>query len=135
MTGSGVIPSLVLKWRVEADVLRKNGDKRGAFLKELGAMELEGALAQLQDQLLTRDEAARLLGVHPDSVSRMERQGRLTNVGRRHAPRFRQGDVLDARGISAEIAQARQASPTEPRLADYPRGTSRSQIARAIADS
>jgi hypothetical protein len=45
------------------------------------------------DQTLSRIEAAVWCGCHRDSLTRMVRMGRLTNVGTKYRPRFRAADL------------------------------------------
>jgi hypothetical protein len=61
---------------------------------QLLATELEEALAQEQEQLLSRAEAVEQFEIHPDTLTRYVRDGELPNRGRQHAPRYRRGDLL-----------------------------------------
>ncbi|MFZ5625226.1 MAG: hypothetical protein ACOY71_12525 [Gemmatimonadota bacterium] len=45
------------------------------------------------DEPLTLKEAARLTGYSIDHLCRLVREGKLANVGRKHAPRVRRGDL------------------------------------------
>ena len=57
------------------------------------AEELQHTLRDQQDAVLTLTEAAAEGGYAVDTLSRMIRDGRLANVGRKHAPRIRRSDV------------------------------------------
>lgn len=89
-----MVAEAVASWRNEAAVMRRNGDRRGAIMARLHAKELEERWDALLQRPFTRSEAAELLGVAPDSVSRRTRKGTLPNAGRHHAPRYRLGDLM-----------------------------------------
>lgn len=84
---------LPARWRAEAEVLRKNGDERGAFLKELHAQELEDAVAAEQMQPISIREASELGGYTEDHLREQIREGKIPNAGRPGSPRIRRGEV------------------------------------------
>ena len=94
MTGSSTIRELLNQWHTEAETLQNRfRDERGAFLVSRMATELENALLAHDDEPLTLAEAAEESGYSTDTIARRLRKGTLPNVGRRHAPRVRRGDL------------------------------------------
>jgi hypothetical protein len=81
-------------WRERAALFRSHGARAQAMTLQLLATELEEALAQEQEQLLSRAEAVEQFEIHPDTLTRYVRDGELPNRGRQHAPRYRRGDLL-----------------------------------------
>lgn len=66
-----------------------NGAQLAAeILEDLHELEAKDA-----DETLTLTDAAKELDMHPDSIGRAIRQGRLPNCGRPNAPRVRRGDL------------------------------------------
>jgi hypothetical protein len=55
--------------------------------------ELEAALEAERSEVLTLAEASQLSGFSAEHLSRLVRDGRLANVGRKGAPRVRRGDL------------------------------------------
>lgn len=88
-----VATQLVTEWRSRAQLLRAHGAKAPARAIDHLATELEATLARAADELLTPTAAAHETGLHPDSVTRLIRSGKLANAGRPHAPRVRRGDL------------------------------------------
>jgi hypothetical protein len=74
-------------------MLREHGADQAAKTLETLAGELETALHVADSQALTIGEAARLSGYSPDHLSRLVRDGKVANVGRKHAPRVRRADL------------------------------------------
>jgi hypothetical protein len=79
--------------------------------------ELEATRQEDGNVLLTINEAARLSGYAPDSLSRMIRDGRLPNHGRKHAPRLRLADIPLRAGRTPVASTARH-RPTVVRGGD-----------------
>lgn len=116
------VEALPAQWRADAVRLRQYADERGAHIAEMYAKQLEDALSALADEPLTRTEAAAVAGCHPDSLTRRSRKGTLENIGSKHAPRYRRGDV-------AQIAAASR-PPGKANAQEV--GTTREQIARSV---
>ena len=116
------LESLPARWRDDAACLRRYGDERGAHLVDALAQQLEEALEAEANEPLTREEAAALAGCHPDSLTRRVRRGRLQNVGSKHAPRYRRGDVARTGAVGLSL------SGTRVQVV----GTTREQIARSV---
>lgn len=106
-----MIPAdLVTQWRTEAATLRaRYADERGAQLFELHAHELEGALADGQDEVLNLTEAAHESGYTADHLSRLINDGTIPNAGRKHAPGIRRRDLPLKPG---RVARARTDIPS-----------------------
>ena len=81
-------------WVERRDEWRKLGVLADAAkLAETILEELEQLAVEDANELLTLSDAGREAGLHPDSIGRAVRQGRLTNHGRPNAPRVRRGDL------------------------------------------
>jgi hypothetical protein len=111
------------RWRAEALTLRSWGAEDKAKVLERVAAELEAELRAGANAELTLEEAAQECGYHPDSLGRLIREGKLANVGRKHAPCVRRGD----------LPQKPRALQPEPQLGMI--GRCKASIARAIATS
>jgi hypothetical protein len=83
---------LVQAWRQQAAAYDRDGQP-GARLLARCADELEAALATTADALVPLNDAARLSGYSPDHLGRLIRDGKLMNLGTRHRPRVRVGDL------------------------------------------
>jgi len=77
---------LIEAWRAQAAQYDRDGVTVGARLLERVADELEAIAG---GEIVTLAEAAARSGYTPDHLRRLVKAGRLTNVGRRHAPRYR----------------------------------------------
>lgn len=113
-------PELRARWESEAEQLEAlHLDPLAALIRRLGR-ELSEAASIESDRLLTPAQAAELLGVRPDSVRRLQRQGKLANYGRPRSPLVRLGDLAS----HIRVADSR------PSL-QVPR-SSRQQVARSL---
>lgn len=86
-------PEMRARWESEAkqfEALRL--DSQAALLRRLIREVCEAARSE-SDRLLTPAEAAEVLGVRPDSVRRLQRQGKLANYGKPRSPLVRLGDL------------------------------------------
>jgi hypothetical protein len=82
---------LIEAWRAKAEQLERYAPVAAVAFRD-AALELEAALHSTEDGV-TLAEAERLGGYSADHLSRLVREGRLTNVGRKYAPRIRRADV------------------------------------------
>lgn len=80
---------LPTKWRAAAAEFRRFGAEPQARTLESCADDLEGALVAQGDQLLSLQQAAEESGYSIDHLSRMLRDGKLQNAGRRSKPMIR----------------------------------------------
>jgi len=88
--------ALVATWRQRATELQEYAPTAAtAFTK--AAAELEEALAMSQDAVVSLNDAARQSGYSPDHLGRLVREGKLENLGTRHRPRVRLGDLPASR--------------------------------------
>lgn len=125
MTHSQPLTDLLDRWRREiADLRTMYFDERLAALTARHLNELEAALSQQHDELLTLSQAATLSGYSEDHLGRLVRDGKIANAGREHAPRIRRGDV--------PVKATRLRDGTPP--LHFARADSR-QIARSIVTS
>ena len=102
------------------DQIRAQWEARRAEAQRLGAMvsmaavcdDVLASLAELRrglaEETLTREQAAEAMGVHPDSVTRLVRKGKLVNVGTSSRPRFKRADLP---ACSVRTRRPRPASP------------------------
>ena len=75
------------------DYARLPAQVNAASLIEQMLGELNEVTARETTQLLTLTQAAHVSGYSADHLGRLVRSGKLTNYGRRHAPRVRSGDL------------------------------------------
>lgn len=83
------LPSL---WRARAERLREYAPAAATAFQEAAA-ELEQGLQAEANEVLTLRQASEYCGYSRDHLRRLVREGRLTNMGRKHAPRVRRGDL------------------------------------------
>ena len=114
------INELSKTWRELAELFKSHDDKPPAVAYERCANELEEALIEEGEKLLTLQEAARLSGYSPDHLGRAVREGKIPNSGRVGASRIAYRDL-----------------PRRPDMASHPeRGYfSRTQIVRSAINA
>jgi len=88
-----IVADLPIEWRQRAAELRQYAAEPLARAWEAAAEELDARLRAGAGDTVTLEEAAILSGYSADHLGRMIRQGQLENVGRKHAPRIRRGDL------------------------------------------
>ena len=88
-----MLSEVLLKWRNEAALLREYGQEQLARACERHADEVECALRCADDERLSLSAAARETGLSVDHLARLVRHGRISNAGRKGAPRIRRGDL------------------------------------------
>ena len=88
-----MINDLSERWKELAEIFRSHADEPPAVAYEKCANELEEALREEGDQLLTLQEASRISGYSADHLGRAVREGRVPNAGRHRAPRIRLRDL------------------------------------------
>ena len=120
-----VLPiALAFEWRSKATLFREHEEAGVAIAYERCASELEGALDQEADTVLTLQDAAEISGYSADHLGRLVREGKLPNAGREGAPRIRVRDLpRKADGAASEVA-------TEPRPCEI----SNAQIVQSIIE-
>lgn len=87
------IASVARDWRTQVLSLRAWGASAQANVLEHAAEQLEQAIADEGRTILTLHEAAAESGYSAEHLARLIRHGKIPNVGRRHAPRVRRGDL------------------------------------------
>lgn len=88
--------------RSTANELRPDfGDEARARAIEWAASQLELALHDRAEEMLTLAEASLRSGYSQDHLARLLREGRLPNAGRRGSPRIRAGDLPVRRGCAS----------------------------------
>jgi len=96
MTPRPMVPplgSLAASWRARAEELRQWGAEGPAKALERAAAELEASLRAGADEALTLEAASKESGYSADHLGRLVRQGKLANVGAKHAPRVRRAEL------------------------------------------
>jgi hypothetical protein len=84
---------LAQRWREEAGLLRRRAATAQADVLESCAADLETWVRERGLEALTLDHAAEETGFSYSALEKMVRTGRVTNVGRKGAPRIRRGDL------------------------------------------
>lgn len=84
---------LARRWREEAVALRLRGADKQASVLESCAAELDEHARLVSLAALTLEEAVEESGYSYTAIQKMVATGRLANVGRRHRPRVRRGDL------------------------------------------
>lgn len=88
------LAALAARWREDAEQLqRRYEDERVARIFERHAGELEQAIRERDEQLLSLHEAARDSGLSYDHLRHQVAAGVIPNAGRPHAPRIRRCDL------------------------------------------
>jgi len=115
----------VAKWRAERDRFSRYGVRVDPvpLLDDL-LQDAAAALASDQDELLTLTQAAAASGYSADHLARLIRTGRLPNVGVKHAPRLRRGDLPHKPGRLPTVSSQPHLLGADPR-----------QVARAVVTS
>ncbi len=85
--------TLSSRWRNHAEFFRDHADESVARAYEKCAEELNEALQEQDERLLSLQEAAELSGYSPDHLGRLVRAERIQNAGRPGAPRIRIKDL------------------------------------------
>ena len=85
---------LARKWREEALVLEERYlDSRAAELFRLHPRELEEAVQDAEEEVLTIAEAAATSGYSLDHIRHQVAEGKIPNLGVKGSPRVRRGDL------------------------------------------
>jgi hypothetical protein len=95
-----VTPSeLPAHWRGKAEDLRPFAPAAAEAFAH-AAQELEESLREQDEEVLTLEDAAAESGYSPDHLGTLIRQGKVANVGRKHAPGIRRRDLPRKPGAS-----------------------------------
>lgn len=84
---------LISLWRKQSTLYERDGVVSTARVLQRCADELALCLRQAGEIAVGLNEAARHSGYAPDTLGRMVRDGRLTNYGRKNAPKVRLADL------------------------------------------
>ena len=99
-------------WRALAAQQRRLGADAQARILEFCADELAAALMRAGDELLSLSRAAQESGYSADHLSRMVREGRIPNSGRKAKPLIRRKDL-------PQKANKHKGKPCFPAQSDY----------------
>jgi len=83
---------LVEKWRADATTLEEHGATAQANVCKKHAVELDIALQEQGNEVLTLTQASRLSGYSVDHLRRRVADGTIPDAGRRNAPCIRRRD-------------------------------------------
>lgn len=109
-------------WRGRANLLRPYAVEAAKVFDECAEV-LDAALDAANSELLTLRDAAEFSGYSADHLGRLLRTGKLTNFGRRRAPRLRRADLPHKHPVAV--------STTRPQLL----GATPRQVAQAVAST
>ena len=87
------LETLAARWLSDADVLEGALDERGAALYRRHAAELQEALRQAADEVLTLTQASSESGYSESRLRHLIADGSLPQAGERGRPRVRRGDL------------------------------------------
>lgn len=97
------LDNLITRWRSEASFIRSRyNDEPRARVCEVCADELEEAIREAAGQPLTLAQAAHMSGYSKDHISRLIRDGKITNAGRKGSPRVLVRDLPRKPGLRPE---------------------------------
>lgn len=89
----GRLTKLAGTWRQHADTLRQYGDDRGGAVLEALADQLEQAIREHQNEVLTLAEAAQESGYSKRRLRELMAEGKLENQGEKGRPRILRRDL------------------------------------------
>ena len=93
------LAELVTRWQSRrAEYARLGVLLDGAKLADEVLADLADLEAADAEETLTLSDAAKELDMHPDSIGRAIREGRLPNHGRKNAPRVKRGELAALAG-------------------------------------
>jgi hypothetical protein len=81
------------RWRAEASLLRRRGADAQAVVLETCAAEFDEWLRERSLEALSLAEAERESGYSYSALQKMVARGELENIGDKHRPRVRRGDL------------------------------------------
>ena len=85
---------LINRWSARrAEFAKLHALVEGSLLVDEIIADLEELAASGDEEGLTLSQASKRCGYTPDSLSRLIRKGKLTNIGRRGAPRLRASEL------------------------------------------
>lgn len=87
------LEQLLAQWRSDAATIRDYGGKDLADALERCADQLEETMRDEKDESLSLAEASAECGFSASHLGRQVRDGKLSNVGKKGAPRVRRGDL------------------------------------------
>lgn len=90
---SAALQALVETWREDAERLRTYGDARGAELLETVAGQLDAAMREAADEVLTLEEAAKASGYSKRRLRELVAEGKVPNAGEKGRPRLLRRDL------------------------------------------
>ena len=86
------LSELVEQWRADAETLEEHGASDLATVCRKHAIELDIALQERGNELLTIGQASNFGGYSKDHLRRLVADGTILNAGERNAPRIRRRD-------------------------------------------
>jgi hypothetical protein len=92
---------LIKQWKKRARMLAAHGAVEAAKTYERVAVELEREAARANNELLSLSSAAHESGYSTDHLSRLVREGKLRNFGKKHRPLVQRSELPLKGGWSA----------------------------------
>ena len=86
------LSELVQRWRADAETLEEHGATAQASVCMKHAIELDIALQEQGNEILTLTQASHLSRYSVDHLRRRVADGTIPNAGQRNAPRIRRRD-------------------------------------------
>jgi hypothetical protein len=114
------LAELQTKWEARRDEWRRLGvSVNGEKLAEELLADLAAVDVTLHDVTMSPSEAAAVSNYHPESITRLVRQGKIPNYGTKHRPRVRASDLPKKPAPSKtsnrnRVARTRPAAPSSP---------------------
>ena len=87
------VATLADQWEADASKLREYGQESAAKVADLHVAQLREALRCADAELLTPSEASSECGYSKRRLRELEAEAKLTNHGKKGAPRYRRGDL------------------------------------------
>ena len=108
--------TLAEKWEHDAELLDGYGASEAAAAARLHAQQLRDAVRSAEHELLTPDEAAEASGYSKRRLRELVDEGKLENVGEKHRPRYRRGDLPTKPGAPTGTADGFDAGAEARRI-------------------
>jgi hypothetical protein len=126
---------LPVAWRALAETFRRFGAESQACAVERCAEELEAAIAETADELLSLEAAALESGHTVRALRHLIATGRVPNAGKKGAPRIRRADLPLAPGPArtSDTPNPRPAPSRPAAVAPTPGGFDIDAFARGLA--
>jgi hypothetical protein len=103
---SVAVNELAYHWKERARDLRAFAAEQQATVFDYCRKQLEAALEERANEVLSLRQAANESGYSPDHLGRLLRDGTIQNAGRKYSPKVRRCDLPMKRALRLEAAAA-----------------------------